>query len=76
MINNFLYDLWFYPLKTKVTPPRKAIYMAIEGATWRLLKVQYSQKETPGLNLVFNQFGQILAKFTCKPNATRFANWL
>ena len=40
------------------------------------LKVQYSQKETPGLNLVFNQFGQILAKFTCKPNATKFANWL
>ena len=38
--------------------------------------VQYSQKETPGLNLVFNQFGQILAKFTCKPNATKFANWL
>ena len=23
--------------------------------------LQYSQKETPGLNLVFNQFGQILA---------------
>ena len=33
-------------------------------------------KEMLGLNLVFNQFGQILAKFTCKPNATKFANWL
>ena len=40
------------------------------------VQLQYSQKETPGLNLVFNQFGQILAKFTCKPNATKFANWL
>ena len=37
------------------------------------LLLQYSQKETPGLNLVFNQFGQILAKFTCKLNATKFA---
>ena len=32
--------------------------------------MQYStaRKKRPGLNLVFNQFGQILAKFTCKPN--------
>ena len=46
--------------------------------TFELSVLLYStaKKKRPGLNLVLNQFGQILAKFTCKLNATKFANWL